>query len=102
MFADGLPLPATPAGLDVDGACGCAIDKAYAGKSGVTDRAQTAEGQQALAMAVAQCISDRLQGGLLGGASVDPVPADPSAVAPAPAPAEDGAAPSGESQSKGQ
>lgn len=51
--------PNVPAALDVSGACGCAYDAAFTGTTDVLAAAQTPEGQQRFASALAQCLQER-------------------------------------------
>jgi hypothetical protein len=53
--------PNIPAQLDLAGACGCAADATLSRPDALT-YAQTTEGQQAFAQALAQCLQQRMSG----------------------------------------
>jgi len=76
--------PQFPAGVDVRQACSCGVETAFAHKSGVTTYAQSPEGQQAFARALATCVQQRLGAGQTPAAQ--PAPARPPPAAPVPAP----------------
>lgn len=64
-------LPNAPAGLDVSGVCGCAVEATLTGQSDPFAYTQSPEGQQAFNAAIAQCVTTNGGAGAAPGAADD-------------------------------